>query len=98
MKPFRKVKVTDRELANVQDAVSSVLGPLSKNTLIDGVQIDGLIITTVGLTLPHQLKRQPLGWFVVDTTAAATVYRSAWDDKNITLVSSATTTVSIWIY
>lgn len=98
MKPFRKVKVSDRELANVQDQVASVLVPLSKNALIDGVQIDGVVLTTSGAVVDHLLKRQPLGWFIVDQNAAATVYRSDWNDRNISLISSATVTVSLWIY
>lgn len=98
LKPFRKIKATDRELANVQDQVASVLGPISRVTILNGVQIDGVLLTTAGVTLDHLLTRQPLGWFIVDADAAATVYRSAWNDRNITLVSSAPVTTSIWIY
>jgi hypothetical protein len=40
-------------------------------------------------TVSHGLGRIPTGWRVIDIDAAATIYRSAWTDKTLTLVSDA---------
>lgn len=40
-------------------------------------------------TVQHGLGRTPAGWRIIDIEAAATVYRSAWTEKTLTLVSDA---------
>ncbi len=97
MKLFRKVKATDKDLALVQDNIYQILQPLSKNPLIDGVIVS--VSTTAGTNrLNHTLGRLPLGWFVVDTTSAETLYRTDWDSKTISLTSSGTADFLLYVY
>jgi hypothetical protein len=97
LKLFRKIKVTDRELSQVQDNVAQILQPLSKNALLDGtfVTVD---LTSGSNTIAHRLQRLPLGWVITDRDTAATVYRTAWDSANIFLTASGTVSVTLYVY
>ena len=48
--------------------------------------------------LPVPTGKTPEGWRITDIDAAATVYRSAWDDKTITLTASATCSVVFEVF
>lgn len=86
------------ELANTKWA--SVLNPVIAVPFLNGNQIDGIKLTAnVPLAINHLLQRMPQGWFLVDNIANAVVWRSAaFTTTTITLESSATTTISIWVY
>jgi hypothetical protein len=50
-------------------------------------------------TIPHKLKRRPKGWIITDmTVGAVTLRRVDWDTGVITLNSSGTATISMWVY
>ncbi len=46
----------------------------------------------------HLLERVPLGFFVTDIDAAVTIYRTAWDNKIITLQASGAVTVTLFVF
>jgi hypothetical protein len=47
----------------------------------------------------HGLGRRPIGWRFTDKTSAGDVYRTAWDERTITLVTAAGTVVAdIWVW
>lgn len=99
LKAFRKIKVNDRELEQVQQNVLSAFGPLTKIAILQGRQIDAVALTTTAVNVAHGLGRQPLGYIVTDLNKNATVFRTDWDANFISLQSSATdTVVSIWVY
>lgn len=98
IKPFRRIKVMDRETSQVQDQIADTLIPISKVTLLNGIQIDNIQVTSSAIVFNHQLNRQPLGWFIVDQQGAGSVHRVDWNTKNIELASSADVTISIWVY
>ncbi len=82
----------------IQEAVAASINPVIRQPIVDGVLIEGITITTAGLAVSHLLGRQPRGWFVVDKTTDANVWRTAWDSRLLTLDASATTVVSLWIF
>jgi hypothetical protein len=86
------------ELANPKWASS--LNPLLALPLVNGQQLDGIIlVANKPQNINHSLGQLPKGWYIVDINAAATVYRTQpFNDKTITLESSANATISIWIY
>ena len=46
-----------------------------------------------------RLGRKPQGWFIVDQTASASIYRSQpFNSNTLTLTSSAACTVSLWVF
>jgi hypothetical protein len=79
---------------------ASQLNPILANPILNGQQIDGIILVSgTPLVVYHSLGQIPQGWFLVDNIAACEVYRTqAFNSKTITLEASANTTVSIWIY
>jgi len=86
------------DLANPKWAAS--LNPLLANTLIQGSQIDGIILTAgVAKAINHNLGQLPNGWFVVDNVANSNIWRTqAFTTTVLTLQASANTTISIWVY
>lgn len=98
MKAFRKVKVSSRELDQVQTAVAQVLVPLSKNPVVDGTLLADLDLSAGTNKIAHLLQRTPLGWFITDINGIATIYRDSWTDTTLTLIVSANCRASIWVF
>ena len=99
-KYFQKVTSTNQELMQVQQNIESSLGPVVKNPLVGGTLLEALTLASGANTVSHKLGRRPRGWFLVSSSSSATVYgdvRTA-TDLNITLTSSGTATISIWIF
>lgn len=82
----------------MQTNVAQVIDPLSKLALLDGVLLTGISVTTSGVKINHKLSRQPIGWFVVDKSAAGDIFRTAWDVNFITLQASSNTTINLWVF
>jgi len=62
------------------------------------VTVTGVALGLATVRVRHNLGRIPVGWSVVDATAAATVYRDATDASTteyIPLKATAATTVSL---
>lgn len=79
---------------------ASEINPIIALPILQGIQIDGISLTaSVPKVINHLLQRMPQGWFLVDNTADANVWRSAAFSKlSLTLESSADTTISIWVF
>lgn len=86
------------ELAQTKWASS--LNPILALPILSGNQIDNITLTaSTPKVINHLLQRMPQGWFVVDNTANAVIWRTAaFNDLTITLESSANTVISIWVY
>lgn len=82
----------------MQTNVAQVLESLIAIPLLDGVLIKEVPVTTTGVKVSHLLRRQPVGWIIVDQNAAGSVYRTAWDVNSITLQSSANTQINMWVF
>lgn len=82
----------------LQDATRATTGNLGKIPLLDGRLITDVAVATTATSIPHKLGRQPLGWVLTDQDTAATVRRSAWDAKHLTLIASAACTVGLWVF
>ena len=87
-------------LALMQTRWASQLNPIIANPLINGQQIDNIILTAnTPLKINHNLQQLPNGWLIVDKTSFADVKRTQpFSTSTITLESSANTQISIWIY
>lgn len=98
VKGYRKIQVSDLELGRLQDQIASVVNPLSRIEILDGVAIKDIAITTAAVNVEHGLNRQPLGWILIDNTADARVWRTDWNSNYISLDASGTSTISIWVF
>ena len=85
-------------LTAVQDAMRAATDANAENPLLDGVLLNTVSVGTTATRIAHKLARQPLGWILTDQDTAATVRRSAWDKKHLTLIASAACKVSLWVF
>jgi len=91
-----------RIVGQLVDNLMAALEPLlSNNRCLSTTQSVDLTAATPEV-IDHKLTigigKTPNGWQIIDIDAAATVYRSAWDDKTITLVASANCTVQLEVF
>jgi hypothetical protein len=79
---------------------AATLNPLLANPLIQGQQIDSVVLVSgKPKAINHGLQQLPQGWFLVDNIANAVIWRTAaFTTTTITLEASANTTISIWVY
>jgi hypothetical protein len=95
----QKVQSADREINDVQAGVHDTLRQISYYAQLTGQWVQGVSATTSGVAINHGLGRTPIGWYVTDILDAGSVYRSAWDDKTLTLKSnSGTVRVDVFIW
>lgn len=94
-----RIPTPDKNLQLIQDNVQRALDQSSAmaNGTVLGSPTKRIALASGSNTLPHGLATPPQYWTLLDIDAAATVYRSAWDSKTITLVASAACNVLIWI-
>ena len=90
-----------RQLNEQLGAIVEWITRVARIQSIEPVAQAGVALT--GTTkVSHKLKlpagSTPIGWRLTDVTASAIIYRSAWDDKTITLVTSATCTVGLEVW
>lgn len=93
-----QVAEVDLAVARVQEAARDSLQRVVDAGPLKGRQIDNVAVSTSPTAIAHGLGRQPRGWWIVDASAAADLHRAAWDERTITLISSASATVSVWVY
>lgn len=79
---------------------SSILNPILALPILNGNQVNSVaLVANKPLAINHLLQRLPLGWFLTDNTANATIWRTvAFTALTITLEASADTTISFWIF
>ena len=85
-----------RQLGLFQGGLARVLDRLTADPSAD--YIEQTVSITGSVAVAHKLGRQPVGWSLVDITAAATVFRAAWDSKFITLTASAPCAVTLRVW
>lgn len=80
---------------------SSQLNPMLSNSL-NSVQILKNVALINGTTvINHKLGFPMNGWFIVDQTSAASIYRpttASFNSQTLTLVSSAATTINLGVF
>jgi hypothetical protein len=86
------------ELAQTKWA--STLNPILAIPFLNGNLISNISLTaSTPLVINHLLQRTPQGWFLIDNTANATVWRAAaMNNLTITLEASANTNISFWVF
>jgi len=101
-KPLKKIRSNDADLMRVQDAIAEVLEPLTKAFMLDARILRDVAIGTSPTAVDHGLGREPLGWMLVDKTAAADVWRSTTTSiapkKLLMLVASAPITATLIVF
>ena len=98
LKQFKTLNTKDELVNRIQDSIRDFADQFNGKQLLDGVLTRGVVVTASGIAFNHSLNRQPMGWVITDSNAPLSVYRTAWDDKTITLKASSTVTVDVWVF
>lgn len=92
-------KSSDTSFMLMQSLWSSQLNPVLGNPITNPTLLFNIDLKSGSNVVNHMLGATPVGWFIVDTTAPATIYRSAPFNKlTLTLTSSMACTVSIGVF
>jgi hypothetical protein len=83
----------------MQTRWKSLLDPLLENPL-NGISILENVDLSIGNNvINHKLGKKQQGWIILDIDGASTIYRSAdFNDKTLTLNSSAAVTVKLGVF
>lgn len=77
----------------------SILDPVIAAPMVGVNILTGIQLKNGVTVINHLLGAMQQGWFLADINGAATVYRSApFNDKTLTLTSSAAVTVNIGVF
>lgn len=89
----------DKVLQLMQTKWASILNPMLKNGLVDGLQHTSIALINGETTFNHLLGRKLQGWIITDVDAGTSIYRSKpLNDKTLSLTAGASCTVSLWVY
>lgn len=92
-------KHPDQAIMLLQTKWKSVLDPILKNLLNQSVQLTDIQLRVGDTVFNHTLGRTPVGWVITDSNGAANIFRSKpFNDKTLTLSSSASVVVSVLVY
>lgn len=97
LKALKKFESANYELSKLVSWVKEYLDQFSANTFIRGEYLT-LTVEATGTSVPHRLGEVPAGWIIVDRDTGANVWRTSWNDRIISLQSSAKITLTIWVF
>jgi hypothetical protein len=97
LKPLKKIDVKDYEISRILGWIREFTEQFKSNQFILGQELQ-VSATSSGVSTDHKLGKEPEGFIVLDNTANATIWRSDWDDKTITLHSSANSQIKVWVF
>lgn len=95
--PFQTINTTDKDLQKIQDNVTIAVTTIETKPFMGGVLLEAVTLASGSNQIAHTLQRRPRIWVICDSTAAATIYRTASDSNFLTLQSNAACTVSLWV-
>lgn len=83
----------------MQTRWKSLLDPILENPLNSVFVLEDVNLVSGNNLINHKLGRRQQGWILLDINGAATIYRNApFNDKTLTLNSSATVTVKLGVF
>ena len=102
IKDFESINTTDSDIRELQYRLSTVLRPVTKAPILDGVLLEDIALSTSSTDVPHKLGRAARGYIPVKMNASANVYdeeSSNGDKENfLKLKASASVTVNLWVF
>lgn len=89
----------DTNFQLMQSAWTAVLNPFIRQAQLNGVLLTDISLGIGNTVVNHKLGRTPQGWQLTDVNGAAQVYRSAaFNNLTLTLNSSATVVVGLYVF
>lgn len=81
---------------------ASEIEPIISNPIMQGIALKDISLITGTNVINHKLGRSLLGWFITRIKADSLIHDSQDTNQTpqltLTLVSSAPTTISLWVY
>lgn len=101
LEAFRKLKLDTPILQQMQDNIERAFSKLvgkTGNPVLDFVRVETVGLVVGSNVIPHKLNRMPRGWWLTALDAAATVHEVTRTASSLTLASTATATVDIYLF
>ncbi len=101
MRTLRRHRTSDANVDRLEDSVLEWSKQFDRNPWLDGVLIENRSLVAGANVITHKLGRAPRGWWLMKRKrAAAANYpaETASDINTLTLDSSVTDTVTIWVW
>lgn len=95
-----KLSGIPRELGTIQENLSNRIDLIASVPILNGILLKDIVLTAgTPVLVDHKLRRPPLGWYLIDNSANAVVWRTdPLTANNISLNCSVNTTVSLWVF
>lgn len=81
---------------------ASIIEPVLNAPIVDGSLMTGIVLISGTTVVNHKLGRKLVGWLIVGSNAAATVYDNQATNQTpqltLSLTSSAAVTVNLWVF
>jgi hypothetical protein len=86
-----------RTLNGLQQNIGTAINSIDKSLLQNGVLISDVSLNG-SIAINHKLARMPLGYFVVAKSSNVNIWDTAKTVDTLTLNSSGSTTISIYVF
>jgi hypothetical protein len=96
--PYRKALVNDPEVRKVQDSIEPTIRDIVGKSILDGLLLEDISLSSGSNIISHRLGRVPRGWIVVRKSSTATIYDNSIDEYYLNLTASAVCRVSLWVF
>ena len=90
--------IVKRSIDEVQFQVRKVSDFLQRDNFLRRRRIDGVSLGTSATSVRHALGYEPEGYIIIRKSASAIIYDTAINSEEITLIASASCTVSILVW
>ena len=100
LKSLRASQIQDYETNTFQRNVIDFSTQLVKNPMLDGLLLTDIAVSTTAVEVPHNLGRDIVGYLVVKSDAAVSVFSSTSTTPKVTvkLTADASATVNLWVF
>tara|TARA_R110000824_G_scaffold155379_5_gene328128 strand:- start:1834 stop:2139 length:306 start_codon:yes stop_codon:yes gene_type:complete len=96
---FSPVQIKDPSVFMMQSSIEAAFRALDRVPIINGRLIEGLALSTNEERIPHNLKRIPKGFIVVDVDSNCLVHRSSEStERYLFLTGSRVANISLWVF
>jgi hypothetical protein len=92
------IKVEDENTDRMLQSILERINLFANCPFLDGVLLKGISLSVGANSVNHKLGRNCTGYLVFKQDAASSIFLSASDAKTLTLNSSASATVDLWVF
>jgi len=91
-------QTNDVNLEKIQANTRAATQAARSNPINGGTILNGVSLSVGSNEIPHKMNQKLQGWFIVDINAASLIYKTASNDKTITLNSSVACVIDLYVF